>query len=260
MRLHVVTWNILAPIYVKCEYYASTPCHRLQIRRRRPVIHRMLQWVDADVYLLQEVTHTEFETLQERLPHYHWFFRPHALHHWSDSAVAREPNGNVVALRKTLGVQRLRATAVSLSGGNRAIRVTGTLKTAAAATGIRLSLWSVHLEDASQTCRVQQMKRLQHRLGASRRNTVEIVGGDFNDVQGGITQALQTAGFRGSPSSVARTTYFEERPLSLDYLLVRSNPPLEPFWYIPPSSRTRIIAQFGSDHLPVMGVLPLLTT
>ena len=241
VRLHVVSWNILAPVYMKCKYYNSTTCSNLSIRKRRPLIHQTLNLLNADVYLFQEVTQTEYKHLQSRFPHYHWFFQAHAFHYWKESS-SHESNGNAIALRKSLRIRNLQAHSLRLSTGNRGIMVTGQWHR-------RPWAWvSVHLDDTSDHCRQLQIDRLMDHISP---DSVLVVGGDLNDENGTLISQFKKAHFFTSPSV---PTYFEENPLALDYLLVR-NISSHPFWYIPRSERTTIVNRFGSDHLPVTGVI-----
>jgi endonuclease/exonuclease/phosphatase family metal-dependent hydrolase len=218
----------------------------------------MIDWMNADVYLLQEVTQTEFRKLRHAYPAYHWFFQPHAFHYWKEST-QHEWNGNAVAVKKSLGIHPLKKHSLRLSKGNRGLMVTGMLK------GTPVAFVSLHLDDVSDQCRTLQLDKMlnmttsvgKHRIHISPR-TLLIVGGDLNDEFGTVIKHFQRHGFQTSPST---PTYFEESPMALDYLMVRRGTPLStlltPFWYIPPSNRTDIVLKFGSDHLPVTGILQL---
>jgi len=244
LRLHVVSWNILAPVYMKCQYYASTQCSQLAIRRRRPKIDRLLAWMKADVYLLQEVTESEFQRLERAHPAYQWFFQPHAFDYWKESP-AHEWNGNVVGVRRSLQFQHLRPQALRLSRGNR-----GLLVKAQTAAGWPLALVSLHLDDTSDVCRSAQLDRLFRLLP---KRTVLILGGDWNDEFGTALPQIRQRGFHTSPS---QPTYFEERPLALDYIAAGPRDRIaQAFWYVPPSHRADIVPRYGSDHLPVTGLL-----
>lgn len=240
-RLHIVSWNILAPVYMKCKYYASTTCPNLSIQSRRPKIYHMLEWMNADVYLLQEVTQPEFRKLRALYPAYHWFFHPHAFHYWKESS-EHEWNGNAIAIKKSTGVKQLKKHSLRLSKGNRGLLVTGTLN------GSLLSFVSLHLDDSSDHCRNLQLDQLFKIIQPP---SLIVIGGDLNDEFGTVVKQFQQQGFQTSPSN---PTYFEEGPMALDYLMVL-HPPHQPFWYIPPSHRTEIIPKFGSDHLPITGIL-----
>ena len=240
-RLHVVSWNILAPIYMKCHYYSSTSCPNLSIQSRRPKIHHMIEWMNADVYLLQEVTQTEFKKLRMLYPNYDWFFQPHAFHYWKESS-HHEWNGNAIAIKKTTGIQQLKKHSLRLSKGNRGLLVKGVLD------GKHVSFVSIHLDDISDKCRNLQMDQLFNLIHPK---SLLVIGGDLNDEFGNVIKTFQDHGFRTSPS---KPTYFEERPMALDYLMVL-HLKHQPFWYIPSSNRTENISTFGSDHLPITGVL-----
>lgn len=249
MRWHIASWNVLAPIYMKCKYYATQTCSHLNIRSRRPTIHRTLQTIAADIFLLQEVTQTELTHLRRRFPHYVWLFQPHAPHYWKESP-HHEPNGNVVGWRRTGLPWRVHeVTGLRLSRGNRALAVSGWFQQ-------QYTTWiSVHLDDQALDCRQQQVDRLLQTIDRRWRNSRVIVGGDFNEESSVLLATFRAHGFQVSPS---RPTYFEEAPLALDYLMVReplTHTRVSPFWYIPPSSRRDILQQFGSDHLPVIGVI-----
>lgn len=241
MRLHIVSWNVLAPVYMKCKYYSSTQCTNLTINTRRPRIHRMFEWMNADVYLLQEVTQTEFGKFKETFSEYNWFFQPHAFHYWKESS-SHELNGNVVAIKKSVPFQNLRKHTLKLSKGNRGLLITGTLNRK------KVVLISIHLDDVSDHCRSLQVDRLFHHIQTG--STI-IIGGDLNDEHGTIITRFKEYGFYSSPG---KPTYFEESPMALDYLLVYGSS-TTPFWYVPPSDRSNVVPTFGSDHLPVMGVL-----
>lgn len=244
LRLHIISWNILAPVYVKCKYYKSTTCQELSIQTRRPKIYRMMTWMNADVYLLQEVTQTEFRKFQMYYPTYHWFFRPHAFHYWKESS-AHEWNGNAVAIKKSLKIQSLTQHSLRLSKGNRGLLVKGILN------GQHLSFVSIHLDDNSDHCRKMQSEELLEAL--NQKSTLIVVGGDLNDEYGTVVKHFQQYGFQ---TSHPKPTYFEESPMALDYLMIL-NSPHKPFWYVPPSDRTHVVETFGSDHLPVTGIINL---
>jgi endonuclease/exonuclease/phosphatase family metal-dependent hydrolase len=243
MKLHVVSWNVLAPVYMKCKYYSSTRCTNLTIHMRRPRIHKMFEWMNADVYLLQEVTQSEFVRFRTKFDQYNWFFQPHIFHYWKESS-SHEWNGNAIAIKKSIPFKNLKKHTLKLSKGNRGLLITGTLNRK------NIALISIHLDDVSDYCRSLQVDQLFRHIHTG--STV-IIGGDLNDEHGTIISKFKEYGFYTSPNN---PTYFEESPMALDYLLVYDLKTI-PFWYIPPSDRTSIVPKFGSDHLPVTGVLDL---
>lgn len=245
MRLHVVSWNILAPIYMKCKYYKFTACHNLNIHSRFPVLCDMINLMNADIYLFQEVTQSIYHKLKEHFPNYTWIFKPHAFQYWKESS-AHELNGNVVAWCETLDLKQVKSTSLRLSNGNRGTLVTGMLNSH------RVAFVSIHLDDVSDHCRQLQMNQLMKYIP---KHSKLVVGGDLNDENGVLIKQFKESGFNISPP---QPTYFEEGPMSIDYLMSRNfarDPP--PYYYIPPCDKHTIITKFGSDHLPVTGVLTL---
>lgn len=244
MRLHVVSWNILAPIYVKCEYYTSVKCEELNMKKRQSKIDNMLQWINSDVYLLQEVTEDEFKHLKSHHTIYRWFFQPHKINYWKESS-RHQKNGNVVGIRKNLHATSLSQHVLKLSNGNRGIRVDGVIRNRP------VSFISVHLDDTKDVCRSMQIENLMNSVKNVHHPIV--IGGDLNDEFGGMVKIFKRHHYIASPSV---PTYFEENAMCLDYVLVK-NIKVKPFFYIPSSSKFDIIKRFGSDHLPVTMIFEL---
>lgn len=232
-----VTWNILAPVYMRCTYYTATACPDLQIEKRRPIIVRQIHALDADILCLQEVTHSEFQALQKVLPEYRWFFRSHAWTYWKESP-KHERNGNVVALRRSLNFHHITSQSWPLGPeGNRALCVRATR------AGQSFTLVSLHL-DPDDSLRARQWEKLRNHLQQTSTDVV-LVGGDFNQ-----DHLPRLPGFLKSP---ARPTYFEEDHLSIDHLFVKGLTPVR--WHIPRSNRENVVTDFGSDHVPVSAAL-----
>ena len=244
MRLHVVSWNILAPIYVKCEYYTSVKCEELTMSKRQSKIDTMLQWMNADVYLLQEVTSDEFKHLKSHHTTYRWFFQPHKINYWKESS-HHQKNGNAIGIHKNLNVSSLSQHTLKLSNGNRGIRVDGKIRNRL------VSFISVHLDDTKDMCRSMQIENLMSLIKSDHRPIV--IGGDLNDETGDMVKIFKRHQYVASPSV---PTYFEESAMCLDYILTK-NIKDKPFFYVPPSSKFDIIKRFGSDHLPVTMICEL---
>jgi endonuclease/exonuclease/phosphatase family metal-dependent hydrolase len=199
--------------------------------------------MNADVYLLQEVTEDEFVHLKSHHDVYRWFFQPHKFNYWKESSNHRK-NGNVIGIRKSLNMKSLFQHSLRLSNGNRGIRVDGILNNKS------ISFSSIHLDDTKDMCRSMQIRNLINLL--KKIKTPIIIGGDLNDETGDMIKLFKKHDYTTSPS---KPTYFEESPMCLDYILVKNHIDIEPFFYIPPSSKQMIIKKFGSDHLPVTTIV-----
>ena len=66
MPFTVATHNVLAPAYVRPDWYPGVPEHLLDSGRRVPALVRHLEMLNADVLCLQEVEPRVFDTLDRR--------------------------------------------------------------------------------------------------------------------------------------------------------------------------------------------------
>lgn len=258
MQLTVVSWNILAPPFVDCDDYKSTKCSSLQIGKRRPRIHKMIEENDdADVYLLQEVTKSELARLEEKFgDRYKAYMAYHSKTHWGSSHLER--NGNAILIKHDLvnAATHLKFDKAKLSNnGNYAPVVI--LKIAEH----RIILSSVHFDSEDENLRFVQARAITTyaKGAASSSKDVIVIGGDTNDPGDTINNYMR-ARRRYSCCHSDKPTYFEEYKMSIDVVYLKSSVAKITKTIIPPSSASAIVEKYGSDHLPVTTVITISNT
>lgn len=252
--LRVITWNLLAPMWVECRgrYNSGESCTLLKPKARKSLWVQHISMTRADVYCLQEVQVSGFQTMMEHLPDYVSCYVPHDRGHWAHDlghGHSWKSNGNAILLRKSR-FHSYSFISYALGGGNNMTVVT------AVWNGRHVEIMNVHLEDTNKSLQHKQMDRIRRyiRRNESRyiaRNTLVILSGDFNHVMSsidltGLTQdgRIQFQGLHRYP------TFLEVDPVAIDYTFVHGSSRLKT---VVPMNRVDadLVSVFGSDHLPV---------
>lgn len=248
-RLRVLTWNILAPPFVSCADY-NLSCDIFNIETRRPIIHKHLLTIDADVCLLQEVSRPEFNHLRNNTTigqKYECLFVPHRINHWaSGNYMNKQRNGNAILLSKSKFLI-LQSCNVRLSdNGNIAPLVWALYRP----YHLEMMISSFHLDDLRKDLRLKQLRTLVQAMtdksGGSTTMPL-LLGGDTNEETQFLHKHMRHLGFHKSAS---KPTYFEERTMSIDFIYSRGLEPTKT--EVEKSSQQDIVRTFGSDHMPVI--------
>jgi len=248
-QLKVVSWNILAPPFVSCADYKLS-CDVFDIHQRRPLIHKWLKEIDADVCLLQEVSRPEFQHLEKNThmhQKYNCFFVPHSKNHWaSGNYMNKQRNGNAILLSKSKFLV-LQSCNVQLSeNGNMAPLIWALYRP----YHIEMMISSFHLDDLRKDLRLQQLRTLVQAMdekSGSSKTMPCILGGDTNEETTFLHGHMRRLGFKNSAS---KPTYFEERTMAIDFIYSRGLEPTKT--EVEKSSQQDIVPTFGSDHMPVI--------
>lgn len=241
------TWNILAPEFVECHYYGSIACPRLDIDIRRRDIYKTIEGINSDVFILQEVTKDEFIRLENHFgKKYKMKLALHDAKHWeiTDEKGRRQRNGNAIMARKgSIKIKRLKRLKLH-ENGNYAL--VANIKV----NGVPATVCTVHLDATNSKTRMVQLRTL---LKYVKKDNPLIIGGDFNEPTTKISSYMNKKKFSSTP--VDTPTYFEEKDMTIDFLFTRGA--TYSHSYVPHSTRTTIIREFGSDHLPVTAHIDL---
>lgn len=245
-ELKVVTWNILAPIYVECDYY-SIKCEKLDIDLRRKDIFKTIDNMNADVLLLQEVTRSEFAKLVDRYrSKYIMKLVIHDKQHWlvKGNKKKQQRNGNALLIKRGVAeIVKLYGVLLSDTGNRGLVAVIHV-------NNADVIVCSVHLDDVSGKRRMDQTRALLSFISTiSDANTPILIGGDFNEPTRVIVEYMKS--FSSVPSNTP--TYFEESDMVLDYLFAKNMKFASS--HVPKSDKIKIIKEFGSDHLPVQATV-----
>lgn len=273
-RLAIVSFNVLAPLWVEPDLYPpEVEQTAFDAGARRTSAARVLGSLAriADVVCLQEVLESEYLTYARALgPAFEGRFASHEHAHWEDGLAGQpwQPNGNAVFVRRR-AVTGVEFEAIPLGTGNRAVAVAGTH----AATGRRLRVYSVQVDPDFQRTRDREIGALLAQAPADPRTT-DVVCGDINeDVETGpSSQALRRAGFvdvlaaagtRRPTHPFASANYAAAHWAATDHVLVRHAAPLRGevhdfgLWAIPDEVErvTAALETGGSDRFPVRAVV-----
>ena len=234
------TWNILAPEFVKCDYYESVACPRLNVGTRREDIYKHIERLNSDVFILQEVTKEEYKLLEKRFDNYKMKLSLHDAKHWAaDSTKKRQRNGNAIMVKKTLKLKKPTKLALSVNGNKGLVAQVKIGKT-------EITVCSIHLDDISAKTRMSQLKTL---LKHTKKSPMLLIGGDFNDPSPTIRNYMTKHHFDSSYDHSTNPTYMEEKDMAIDFVFTRGVKMHNV--HIPQTDRQKIIREFGSDHLPV---------
>jgi len=181
LQLNVVTFNILAPVWVSPAYYPCVDPTALDTTTRLALIIQYIEETQADVVALQEVQGTMdvLGILEVRLGmSYYVFTAMHGPTLWSEWLLEGQhalPTGNAVLVRKALGApEDFTVSSEELSDdGNTMVVVQG--------AGLRI--FSVHLETLKEDIRVAQIARLFVKYPVPQPGVLDILAGDLNAPQ-----------------------------------------------------------------------------
>ena len=288
--LTIVTFNVLAPVWVNpSDYPCVDPC-TLDPPTRLPLIARCIETMNADVVTLQEVQGTEdvLGWLRDRLQvSYHFFSATHGPHLWSDYLPAGQdpsvPHGNTILIRKTVGS----ATDFVLS----CVELSEDGNTMAVVEGRGLRIFNVHLETLHADIRRAQIASLLQKYPAPTPGGIDILAGDLNAplpwlrpllVEDGEYLPVGCVGFLAAAARPGSSAFAAEQygvefvGQQIDHVMLRGLRETEHAYHAHPAEdyvllddKTRvgypgcvsdevlgpkvewILRQYGSDHMPV---------
>jgi endonuclease/exonuclease/phosphatase family metal-dependent hydrolase len=252
MSITIVTWNVLADIYIKPERYRSVPADALDPTRRRRLMCAQAVAMGADVLLLQEVEPAAYDALAQ------------ALGEGYEGTLAlksgRAEGSAVFTRRGLVEVERAHTHVYAAQGDGR-----GTLALMARLSvgGRALGVASTHLEwsprgtsPAAYTGLAQMRELLDARSELLPEGAAWVLGGDMNAIS--QSAPIEEAMARGLKLGCRAqrpwdTVNINRRRRKIDYLLYTPGhleaapgvlPRLTPDEPMPSLER-------ASDHLPV---------
>jgi endonuclease/exonuclease/phosphatase family metal-dependent hydrolase len=229
----IVSWNILAQGLVNPKDFPGVKRRELHLNHRMSLIISELQRLQADVYLLQEVTPRVAKILGRMLPQ--WQVMPLSLHDQRSWGSARVPSyGNLTLVRRQpcLRVEKHNTYYWHASG-------TAYDVTMFRWHGIPITCFNIHLDSESPSLRMAEVKALK-KYPSSTQTKRFIIGGDFNTEDKSLHKH-----FKRMYSSKSNTPTDLLDHIEADYIYSS--------WQSTPLkiSVTQPSLYCGSDHIPV---------
>jgi endonuclease/exonuclease/phosphatase family metal-dependent hydrolase len=261
LGLHLVTWNLLAPLWVHCRDYQDFPatCEELEFRNRKHTVLRHIRQLQADVFCLQEIDQTWWSFLSHHLQHeYDARFLPHDARHWAEyhsGATHLKPNGNAILLRKASNFHHVSTPyAYDLSAnGNRALGISATWR------GQRYHFFSVHMDDQSARWRQIQLRALAQAVRNLPAHVTPVLAGDFNDEGAAMRWQRLMPEYTWMGAHHFVTYPSRKRSHVIDFIFIPKTIQTEPVGtmqlrvpeFIISTSGPTPLVTWGSDHFPV---------
>ena len=239
--MKILSWNILANEFIQERYYPMIPSQLLFNRQKRQErIIETLKQADADIILLQEVMQSEYNLLNSVFhPNYHLIRGKYIQ--WQKNK--RNYSGNVILLRKNMFSPV--HYSIDLDVG---LAIQCHLKH----SDMPILLINTHLDDISQSKRLQQIKELEP---MSINNKHIILGGDFNEHYTNKSRLYSLIKDYYLTSYNDEPTYYIEKKMCIDHIMIKGFETHNKNSKVINNYKDDIIQQFtnyGSDHLPVM--------
>ena len=239
--MKILSWNILANEFIQERYYPMIPSQLLFNRQKRQErIIATLKQADADIILLQEVMQSEYNLLNSEFHTTYHLIRGKYIQ-WQKNK--RNYSGNVILLRKNMFSPV--HYSIDLDVG---LAIQCHLKH----SDIPILVINTHLDDVSQTKRLQQIKELEPLLTNNKRI---ILGGDFNEHYTNKSRLYSLIKDYFFTSYNDELTYYIEKKMSIDHIMIKGFETHKKNGKVINDFGDDIIQQFtnyGSDHLPVM--------
>jgi len=239
--MKILSWNILANEFIQERYYPMIPSQLLFNRQKRQErIIATLKQSFADIMLLQEVMQSEYNLLNSVFhPNYHLIRGKYIQ--WQKNK--RNYSGNVILLRKNMFSPV--HYSINLDVG---LAIQCHLKH----SDMPILLINTHLDDVSQTKRLEQIKELEPMLI---NNKHIILGGDFNEHYTSKSRLYNLIKDYFFTSYNDEPTYYIEKKMCIDHIMLKGFETHNKNGKVINDFGDDIIQQFtnyGSDHLPVM--------
>ena len=239
--MKILSWNILANEFIQERYYPMIPSQLLFNRQKRQErIIATLKQADTDIILLQEVMQSEYNLLYSEFHTTYHLIRGKYIQ-WQKNK--RNYSGNVILLRKNMFSPV--HYSIDLDVG---LAIQCHLKH----SDIPILVINTHLDDVSQTKRLQQIKELEPLLINNKRI---ILGGDFNEHYTNKSRLYSLIKDYFLTSYNDEPSYYIEKKMCIDHIMIKGFETHNKNSKVINDFGDDIIQQFanyGSDHLPVM--------
>jgi endonuclease/exonuclease/phosphatase family metal-dependent hydrolase len=256
-KLELVTWNILADHYIRPEFYPHTPSSYLNPATRHPMLLAAISAQDADLYCLQEVEQTMFDTILEVMQPLGW---------QGQLAVKDGHREGVALLWRTRAVEVSATHTLHYAATSKGHRSTALIAHIRPVSGARPFVlvsthlaWAHHSTPATEHPGVLQLAELLDVRDAGQLMPAGlpwIICGDLNDEYTGPVLTLARDRGLTVPCTQMRpwhTGNFNERPVKLDYTLCDPGAPTITPHPLPRLEKTTPMPgpDHASDHLPL---------
>lgn len=276
--LKIMTWNILADIWLDEKEYKNVPLAFLNKNYRYKRNKYIINLVNADIILLQEVQHDIYERLKRDYENQYFIsWHPHEIKHWADELAPNKKlisNGNLTLIRKNLlknsniPLQGWQSQNLKLcSNGNMAGIVILTLPNQ------KIVIANIHLE-LNDSVRIHESERLVQFL-EKYKDALVIIGGDFNsNINDRVHNIYYSQNFNNlvldslskRPDAITSTYYCQGE--MVDHIYINSSNLKNKDGYVFDSlinkyennkkiCETHLLQVYGSDHFPVIGMVAI---
>jgi endonuclease/exonuclease/phosphatase family metal-dependent hydrolase len=244
----VATYNILADVYIRPEYYPNCDPADFVAAVRHPRLEARVAGLGADIVMLQEVEHATFTRLDKRLRESGYVGR--WAHKWSG-----KPDGCATFVRAPLQVAYWLTHDLHEGGAKPSGHIAlsaHVVRDGRAWTFVNTHL-KFHLPDATADARVGLLQA-RHLLSVLGKPPRTVIGGDLNaEPDSDVLDAFRGPGYADAHPASNLTFVLEARPRKIDYLLhtgdlravSRPPPALTPASALPSKDEP-------SDHLPLI--------
>lgn len=228
--MKILTWNILAEEWIKESYYPTIKDFSImQSSRRIQLILKKLNTENADIMLLQEVMHLDYNVLYNHFNHTYYISSLKPIQ-WDKSSSC---SGNITLVRKTLCKK---IAEYPLDYGV-------IVKTD------QVVIFNIHLDDISYAKRKRQLDLLRPSI---HKESHVILGGDFNQE---YKESCPLYQFKEVTVHNKCITYFVEKNMNIDNILTKGFVVSNPTCQFVPTTVTEGLRIYGSDHIPVTSVV-----
>lgn len=254
-KLRIMTWNILADIWLNEADYSQVASLLLDKHHRHQQHLKIIDTINADIILLQEV---ELSVATKLKTHYSTKYVTMSLYSneeklWRiDLAPNKvlEPTGNLIMMRRRL-FKNVSSASLKLSkDGDTASLVKFSYR------GSNYLIANVHLDPRKQT-RINEATRLLDFLKKQGNNNI-IVAGDFNSDDLGPLFAKYSFHNTKTKDDLCKPTYYCQTAIDQIYSNNAKNNDSFVFDSLLPRVTTKkgckfnMMKLYGSDHLPLI--------
>lgn len=246
--LRIMTWNILADLWLDKAYYKNIPNKFLDKTYRYTQNKKVINDINADIILLQEVEYATYVKLKRYYRDKYHVFPLHSNENglWSHDLAPRkklEQNGSLIMIKLTFlkHLSAIQTSTLKLSDdGNTA----GLIQFTHTATGKKFLIVNVHL-DPKRSLRLIQLRKLAARIRPYKGKCKIIIGGDFN------SNGIKLKDFH-EVSHEADSTYYKQK-IIIDHIYVHRCKITDGYTF--DADKTKFLEHYGSDHLPIVGTI-----
>lgn len=271
MAIKIMSWNILADIWLNENQYRNIPLTFLNKHFRYNQNKEIIDQIDADIVLLQEVEYDIYLKFRDDYKDkYHVVeLQYHGEKHWARSLAPHKKmqlHGNLIMIRNGL-FKHLKIAKFQMSiNGNMA----GLIKFRHKQTNEKYIIANIHL-DITESARIREINKLLEFLKKFMNNNKIIIGGDINsDLKNPAHKLFTSSGFHNivadslmKHKSENLSTYYCQGVMD-DHIYCYNCDIIDGYIFdhlINKEEKKKKICEtdqmkvFGSDHFPVIGII-----